>query len=225
MHRAEDEYILEKDSAARELDEKKVELRENLISELEEKKRHVETERITIELTGDSMEVKAPTTRKLRRRPNDPITSASSQSDKRRKMAPAQLAYLLDESEVNEDLRAITRGGTGTSTGNGASSYNRNSGAGNKRAANSYNSPARHSDQSPSRYLLKMYFFSLNFILSNSYCAHFFLTDLLFTAQTTVTLRGTVQVIARPITKLESRMANSFTRRDGIHNLLCIHLN
>ena len=59
MHRAEDEYILEKDSAARELDEKKVELRENLISELEEKKRHVETERITIELTGDSMEVKA----------------------------------------------------------------------------------------------------------------------------------------------------------------------
>lgn len=58
MQRAEEEYILEKESASRELDEKKVELQENLISELEEKKRLVETERITIELTGDSMEVK-----------------------------------------------------------------------------------------------------------------------------------------------------------------------
>ena len=155
MQRAEEEYVLERESAARELDEKKVELRENLISELEEKKRHVETERITIELTGDSMEIKAPTTRKLRRRPNDPITSSSSQSDKRRKMAPAQLAYLLDENEVNEDLKAITRGGTGGSTGNGAAPYNRN-GAGNKRAANAYNSPARHSDQSPSRYFQEL---------------------------------------------------------------------
>ena len=57
MQRAEDEYIIEKESASRELEEKKIELQENLISELEEKKRHVETERITIELTGDSMEV------------------------------------------------------------------------------------------------------------------------------------------------------------------------
>lgn len=57
MQRAEEEYVLEKESASRELEEKKVELQENLISELEEKKRHVETERITIELTGDSMEV------------------------------------------------------------------------------------------------------------------------------------------------------------------------
>jgi len=57
MQRAEEEYILEKQSASRELEEKKVELQENLISELEEKKRLVETERITIELTGDSMEV------------------------------------------------------------------------------------------------------------------------------------------------------------------------
>ena len=55
------------------------------------------------------------TTRKLRRRPNDPINvnSSSSSSDKRRKLAPAQLAYLLDESEIIDDLRAITRG-TGT---------------------------------------------------------------------------------------------------------------
>lgn len=57
MVRAEEEYISEKQSASRELEDKKIELQENLISELEEKKRHVETERITIELTGDSMEV------------------------------------------------------------------------------------------------------------------------------------------------------------------------
>ena len=57
MQRAEEEYVSEKQSASRELEDKKIELQENLISELEEKKRHVETERITIELTGDSMEV------------------------------------------------------------------------------------------------------------------------------------------------------------------------
>ena len=59
IQKAEEEYILEKQSAARELEDKKIELQENLISELEEKKRIVETERITIELTGDSMEVYA----------------------------------------------------------------------------------------------------------------------------------------------------------------------
>lgn len=69
-------------------------------------------------------------------------------------MAPAQLAYLLDENDVVEDLRAIERGIGGTtsknSTGNGASS-NRgaNNGVSNKRS--NYSSPARHSDQSPSR--------------------------------------------------------------------------
>ena len=137
IQRAEEDYILEKEFAGRELEEKKVELQDNLISEYEEKKRNVESERITIELTGDSMEVdfdsnicklisvfskiiwipkiKPVTTRKLRRRPNDPINvnSSSSSSDKRRKLAPAQLAYLLDESEIIDDLRAITRG-TGT---------------------------------------------------------------------------------------------------------------
>jgi len=116
IQRAEEEYVLEKEFAGRELEEKKVELQDNLISEYEEKKRNVESERITIELTGDSMEIKPVTTRKLRRRPNDPINvnSSAGSSDKRRKLAPAQLAYLLDESEIIDDLRAITRG-TGTS--------------------------------------------------------------------------------------------------------------
>ena len=62
------------------------------------------------------LQIKPVTTRKLRRRPNDPINvnSSAGSSDKRRKLAPAQLAYLLDESEIIDDLRAITRG-TGTS--------------------------------------------------------------------------------------------------------------
>ena len=57
IQRAEEDYVLEKEFAGRELEEKKVELQDNLISEYEEKKRNVESERITIELTGDSMEV------------------------------------------------------------------------------------------------------------------------------------------------------------------------
>lgn len=148
LQRVEEEFVLERQAASRELEDKRIELQENLISELEEKKRIVETERITIELTGDSMEIKAPTTRKLRRRPNDPINanSGSGSSDKRRKLAPAQLAYLLEDAEIHDDLKAITRG-TGPSAGNGTGI--RNGGAATKRS--NYNSPARHSDQSPSR--------------------------------------------------------------------------
>jgi len=159
IQRAEEDYVLEKEFAGRELEEKKVELQDNLISEYEEKKRNVESERITIELTGDSMEVKPVTTRKLRRRPNDPINvnSSSSSGDKRRKLAPAQLAYLLDESEIIDDLRAITRGtGTGIGNSSGTSSangcgYSRNgNGIATKRSSHA-NSPARHLDQSPTR--------------------------------------------------------------------------
>ena len=104
-----------------------------------------------------SLQIKAPTTRKLRRRPNDPINpnSASGASDKRRKMAPAQLAYLLDDMEVCDDLRAIERGICGSSlnknsSGNASSNRGNNNGLSNKRST--YSSPARHSDQSPSRY-------------------------------------------------------------------------
>ena len=58
MQRAEEDYVLERQLAARELEDKKIELQENLISELEEKKRVVESERTTMELSGDSMEVR-----------------------------------------------------------------------------------------------------------------------------------------------------------------------
>ncbi|KAG7263619.1 hypothetical protein CRUP_026592 [Coryphaenoides rupestris] len=98
-------YIKEKKAAVKEFDDKKVELKENLIAELEEKKKMIENEKVTMELTGDSMEVKPIMTRKLRRRPNDPVPIP----DKRRKPAPAQLNYLLTDDQIMEDLRMLNK--------------------------------------------------------------------------------------------------------------------
>ncbi|XP_061788626.1 sin3 histone deacetylase corepressor complex component SDS3 isoform X3 [Nerophis lumbriciformis] len=98
-------YNKEKKAAVKEFDDKKVELKENLIAELEEKKKMIENEKLTMELTGDSMEVKPIMTRKLRRRPNDPVPIP----DKRRKPAPAQLNYLLTDDQIMEDLRTLNK--------------------------------------------------------------------------------------------------------------------
>ncbi|XP_066545476.1 sin3 histone deacetylase corepressor complex component SDS3 isoform X5 [Amia ocellicauda] len=106
-------YIKEKKAAVKEFDDKKVELKENLIAELEEKKKMIENEKLTMELTGDSMEVKPIMTRKLRRRPNDPVPIP----DKRRKPAPDILAklhfnclnYLLTDEQIMEDLRTLNK--------------------------------------------------------------------------------------------------------------------
>lgn len=46
-------------------------------------------------------------TRKLRRRPNDPVPE---KVEKRRKPPPAQVNYLLDEKEIESDLKTISRG-------------------------------------------------------------------------------------------------------------------
>lgn len=46
-------------------------------------------------------------TRKLRRRPNDPVPE---KVEKRRKPPPAQLNYLLDDKEIESDLKTISRG-------------------------------------------------------------------------------------------------------------------
>lgn len=51
-------------------------------------------------------------TRKLRRRPNDPVPE---KVEKRRKPPPAQLNYLLDEKDIESDLKAISRA-RGTNT-------------------------------------------------------------------------------------------------------------
>ncbi|XP_007426839.2 sin3 histone deacetylase corepressor complex component SDS3, partial [Python bivittatus] len=98
-------YIKEKKAAVKEFEDKKIELKENLIAELEEKKKMIESEKLTMELTGDSMEVKPIMTRKLRRRPNDPVPIP----DKRRKPAPAQLNYLLTDEQIMEDLRTLNK--------------------------------------------------------------------------------------------------------------------
>uniref|UniRef100_A0A3Q2X866 SDS3 homolog, SIN3A corepressor complex component n=1 Tax=Hippocampus comes TaxID=109280 RepID=A0A3Q2X866_HIPCM len=100
-------YVKEKKAAVKEFDDKKVELKENLIAELEEKKKMIENEKLTMELTGDSMEVKPIMTRKLRRRPNDPVPIP----DKRRKPAPdiLSLNYLLTDDQIMEDLRTLNK--------------------------------------------------------------------------------------------------------------------
>ncbi|XP_015430960.1 PREDICTED: sin3 histone deacetylase corepressor complex component SDS3 isoform X3 [Dufourea novaeangliae] len=100
------DYILEKKAAVKEFEEKKVDLKANLLSDMEEKRKMIQSDLHTMELTGDSMEVKPVMTRKLRRRPNDPVPE---KVEKRRKPPPAQLNYLLDEKEIESDLKAISR--------------------------------------------------------------------------------------------------------------------
>lgn len=51
------EYIAEKKAAAKEFEDKKVELRENLLADFEEKRRVIDSERSSMELNGESMEV------------------------------------------------------------------------------------------------------------------------------------------------------------------------
>lgn len=105
------EFITEKKAAVKEYDEKRADLKENLISDFEEKRKSIEAERYNMELTGDSTEAKPTVTRKLRRRPNDPIPMTA---EKRRKPTVSQLVYQLDEKEIDNDLKMITRGKTMT---------------------------------------------------------------------------------------------------------------
>lgn len=58
-------YIKEKKVVVKEFEDKKVELKENLIVELEEKKKMIENEKFIMELIGDFMEVKFIMIRKL----------------------------------------------------------------------------------------------------------------------------------------------------------------
>mmetsp|Transcript_40483 Transcript_40483/g.65225 ORF Transcript_40483/g.65225 Transcript_40483/m.65225 type:complete len:281 (-) Transcript_40483:143-985(-) len=104
------EYIKEKKASVKDFEEKKIELKENLIVELGEKKKNIENERHSMDLTGgfllsDSMEIKPVTTRKLRRRPNDPMPLP----EKRRKQNPAQLNLFLDDEDIMDDLRIINK--------------------------------------------------------------------------------------------------------------------
>lgn len=106
--RIEQEYIHEKKAAVRDYEERKVNLKESLIADLEEKRKMVENERISLEFNSDSYESKPATTRKLRRRPNDPTPAP----EKRKRGSPAQLNQLLEESEILDDLKIITHSGS-----------------------------------------------------------------------------------------------------------------
>ena len=103
--RVEREYINEKKAALREFEDRKIELRESLISELEDRRRMIENERSTMELLSDCVDPKPVTTRKLRRRPNEPVPVP----DKRRRTSPAHLNHQLEDKEIHEDLKALQK--------------------------------------------------------------------------------------------------------------------
>jgi Sin3 histone deacetylase corepressor complex component SDS3 len=116
----EQDFINEKRSAVREFEEQKVFLRDQLISELEDKQRLIEAERHNMELTGDlNGDLKPISTRKLRRRPNEGGYGSTGYSDKRNGTGGGRggkqpcnvsnLNYLLQEQEVNEDLKIINK--------------------------------------------------------------------------------------------------------------------
>ncbi|XP_013194814.1 sin3 histone deacetylase corepressor complex component SDS3 [Amyelois transitella] len=104
MHEVvEKEYVAEKKAAAKEFEEKKIELRENLLNDFEDKRRAIENERNSMELNGDSMEVKPAMKRILRRRANEPAPAP----EKRRKALTTTLTFQLDDRDIDADLRAI----------------------------------------------------------------------------------------------------------------------
>lgn len=102
----EKDYIYEKKAAVKEYEEKKTDLKENLLTDFEDKRKNIESEKHSMELVGDSMEVKPTVTRKLRRRPNEPLPVV----EKRRKPPTSQLILLLEEKDIDNDLKLITRG-------------------------------------------------------------------------------------------------------------------
>ncbi|XP_071178632.1 sin3 histone deacetylase corepressor complex component SDS3-like isoform X2 [Mytilus galloprovincialis] len=103
------EYIKEKKATAKDFEEKKIDLKESLILEYEDKSKLIESERNSLDLTdfmlSDTLETKAPSTRRLRRRPNDPMPLP----EKRRKASPVQIDFYLDDADIIDDLRIINK--------------------------------------------------------------------------------------------------------------------
>ncbi|XP_052073378.1 sin3 histone deacetylase corepressor complex component SDS3-like isoform X2 [Mytilus californianus] len=103
------EYIKEKKATAKDFEEKKIDLKESLILEYEDKSKMIENERNSLDLTdfmlSDTLESKAPSTRRLRRRPNDPMPLP----EKRRKASPVQIDFYLDDADILDDLRIINK--------------------------------------------------------------------------------------------------------------------
>lgn len=129
----EKDYILEKSAAVKEYEEKKSDLKENLLADFEDKKKLIETER-TSEII-ESSELRQTITRKLRRRPNDPVPV----TEKRRKPGSGPgsgLVLMLDEKDIDYDLKLISRGKSSIS-GNNMRNYSQNSSMMNSNSMNS----------------------------------------------------------------------------------------
>uniref|UniRef100_A0A674H5W0 SDS3 homolog, SIN3A corepressor complex component n=1 Tax=Taeniopygia guttata TaxID=59729 RepID=A0A674H5W0_TAEGU len=92
-------YVKEKKAAAKEFEDKKIELKENLIAELEEKKKMIENEKLTMELTGGKEDKQLSfvlsTLLLLRKRAV--------------KMSVLLLNYLLTDEQIMEDLRTLNK--------------------------------------------------------------------------------------------------------------------
>ncbi|XP_050525799.1 sin3 histone deacetylase corepressor complex component SDS3-like [Daktulosphaira vitifoliae] len=100
------EFVKERRLAHKEFDDRNNELTETLVTELNERKKAIEHDNLTMELAPDSIDQKPAMTRKLRRRPNDPVVPAPQ--EKRRKPPPvSNIYYLLDEREIEQDVKAI----------------------------------------------------------------------------------------------------------------------
>lgn len=99
------DYILEKNAAVKEYEEKKTDLRENLLTDFEDKRKQIEIERNNMELNCDTIDIKPAVTRKLRRRPNEPVPVV----EKRRKNTPGALVLQLEDKEIENDLKMISR--------------------------------------------------------------------------------------------------------------------
>ncbi|XP_041456266.1 sin3 histone deacetylase corepressor complex component SDS3-like isoform X2 [Lytechinus variegatus] len=110
MELVEREYLKDQKNAGKDFELKKVDLMETLLLDLDDRRRMIEIEHQSMELTGDSMEIKPVITRKLRRRPNDPIPLP----EKRRKPTPGQFCYTLNDDEIAADLKALTKTKSGT---------------------------------------------------------------------------------------------------------------
>ena len=104
--RVEREYVNDKKAALKEFEDRKIELRESLVLELQDRQRMIENERTSMDLLTDCVETKPVTTRKLRRRPNEPIPMPD-----KRKRTPfvRELNHQLDEREIQEDLKSLQK--------------------------------------------------------------------------------------------------------------------
>ena len=98
---AENDYINDKKLAQREFEDKKIDLKDSLLNDLEERRRMVEVEKNTLDLNSDVTEAKTAMSRKLRRRANDPLPLP----DKRRKNTATNIITLLDDRDIDMDLK------------------------------------------------------------------------------------------------------------------------